>query len=107
VKNEETVLALSIPPYSFLASGTVPYLCPARQFASTEVLVMMALLALRVKIEPLGGKWERPEPSYGDLVTILPPKRDIAVNIKSRDGWDGNWSLKIGESTSRVPLSSG
>jgi hypothetical protein len=107
VKNEETVLASSIPPYAFLAFGTAPHLCPARQFASTEVLVMVALLALRVEIEPLGGKWERPEPSYGDFVTILPPKRDIDVDIRSRDGWGGNWSLKIGDSTSRVPLASG
>jgi cytochrome P450 len=107
VKNEETVLASSIPSYAFLAFGTAPHLCPARQFASTEILVMVALLALRVEIEPLGGKWERPDPKYGEFVTVLPPKRDIDVNIRSRDGWDGNWSLKIGESTSRIQLASG
>jgi hypothetical protein len=68
---------------------------------------MVALLALRVEIKPLAGKWKRPEPSYGDFVIILPPKMDIDVDIRSRGGWGGNWSLKIGESASRAPLDSG
>jgi cytochrome P450 len=100
-------LALGLPSHAFLAWGTAPHLCPARQFASTEILVMVALLVLRMEIEPVGGKWERPASSLGDLDTVLPPKKDVEVEIRVRDGWDGVWKAKMGDSRSRVPLASG
>lgn len=107
VRNDGTALSSSLPSNSFLAWGAAPHLCPARQFASTEILVMAALLFLRVEIEPVEGKWKRPEPKIGDLVTVLPPKKDVEVKVKPRGGWDGSWVLKMGESTSKVPLTSG
>ncbi|KAN0121753.1 cytochrome P450 [Hyaloscypha variabilis] len=106
-KNDGTALSSSLPSNSFLAWGVAPHLCPARQFASTEVLAMAALLFLRVEMEPVGGIWKRPEPKVGDLVTVLPPKTDVEVEVRQRVGWDGNWVLKIGKSTSKVPLTSG
>jgi cytochrome P450 len=107
VKNDGTTLSSSLPSNSFLAWGVAPHLCPARQFASTEILAFAAMLFLKVEIEPVGGKWKRPEPNVGDLVTVLPPKTDVEVEIRQRDGWDRNWVPKIGESTSKVPLTSG
>lgn len=107
VKNDGTTLSSSLPSNSFLAWGMAPHLCPARQFASTEILVMAALLFLRVEIKPVGGKWKRPDPKVGDFVTVLPPKKDVEVEVRQRDGWNGNWILKMGESTSKVPLASG
>jgi cytochrome P450 len=107
VKEDGVAMASSLPPHSFLAWGTAPHLCPARQFASTEILVMAALLVLRVEIEPVRGKWKRPEPSSGDMVTVLPPKKDFDVTVRARYGWERKLNFKMGESKSRVPLASG
>ena len=107
VKDDGTAMSSSLPSYSYLAWGAAPHLCPARQFASTEMLASAALLILRVDIVPLAGKWRTPEKRFGDLVTILPPKTDFEVEFRERGGWGGKWDMKIGESTSKVPLTSG
>jgi cytochrome P450 len=107
VKSDGTAMSSSLPANSFLAWGTAPHLCPARQFAATEVLAMAALLFLRVEMEPEAGIWKRPDPKIGDLATILAPKKDVEVVVRSREAWDGEWVLKMGESTSKVPLVAG
>jgi hypothetical protein len=68
---------------------------------------MAALLALRVEIEPIGGNWKEPGLSYGNLVTLLPPKKDLEVDIRPREGCNGSWNLKMGDSKSRISLASG
>lgn len=98
---------LSVPSNSFLSWGAAPHLCPARQFASTEILVMAAMLILRVDMEPVKGHWQRPGPKFGEISTILPPNEEVEVEIIPRDGWNGDWVLKMGESKSKVPLASG
>lgn len=40
---------------SFAAWGVAPRLCPARQLAATEILVLVALWVLRVDIVPTGS----------------------------------------------------
>jgi cytochrome P450 len=107
IKDDDTAVSSSPPSNAFLAWGAAPHLCPARQFASTEILIMAALMFLRMEVEPVSGKWVRPAPNYGDLVTLLPPKKDFEVKIRPREGWTGDWSFKMGESKSRVPLASG
>lgn len=106
-REDGSSLGSSLPSNSFLAWGAAPHLCPARQFASTEILVMAAMLILRIDMEPVGGSWRRPRPKIGELTTVLPPKEAVEVEIKPRDGWNGNWILKMGESRSKVPLTSG
>ncbi|KAK8010246.1 Cytochrome P450 [Apiospora arundinis] len=49
------------PPSAFMPWGSPPHLCPARQFASAEILIAAALLVLRVQLAPVGGRgWEQP-----------------------------------------------
>ncbi|QDS68831.1 hypothetical protein FKW77_006554 [Venturia effusa] len=92
---------------SFLAWGAAPHLCPARQFASTEILVMLALLVLRVDLVPVGGIWGRPDPKYGEATTILAPGGDVEVGVALRDEWVGEWVIEMGDSRAKVPLASG
>ncbi|KAI0118645.1 cytochrome P450 [Nemania sp. FL0031] len=90
---------------SFLGWGTTPHLCPARQFAATEILVLVALLAMRVN---LNGQWGKDlGKNTGDLVSIFNPKSDIEVEVKAREAVSGKWTLKMGESTTRIALASG
>lgn len=92
----------------FMAWGTPPHLCPARQFAATEILIMVALLAMRADLEPVSGVWERnPSLDFNDPVTVLNPKKDVQMNINVRGQWAGKWALHMSPSHSRVPLASG
>ncbi|KAF3939020.1 hypothetical protein ABW19_dt0206282 [Dactylella cylindrospora] len=98
--------------YSFLAWGTAPTLCPARQFASTEILVFIALLVLQVDLEQVlpggrSGEWKAPGLQTNQMAVILPPDGRVEVKVRLRKGGEGNWKLKMGESKTRVPLASG
>lgn len=94
----------------FLAWGAPPHLCPARQFAATEILILVALLVMRADLEPVGGRrrWEAaPALDFADPVTVLNPKRDVLIKVACRPEWSGQWTVLMSESTLRVPLASG
>ncbi|KAF4445606.1 hypothetical protein F53441_10670 [Fusarium austroafricanum] len=93
---------------SFMAWGAPPHLCPARQFATTEILIVVALLAIRSDIVPTTGRWERNAPvNTNEAATIYTPKKDVEIEVRCREEWDGEWSLMMGESKSRISLASG
>ncbi|KAM5349248.1 hypothetical protein ACJ41O_005755 [Fusarium nematophilum] len=98
-----------IPPSGFFAWGAPPHLCPARQFATTEILIVLAALATRSDIIPVvTGQWERnPAVNTGDLVTMFNPKKDVQVEVRERDEWSGSWTVEMGESKTRISLASG
>jgi cytochrome P450 len=98
-----------VVPSSFLAWGRPPYLCPARQFASTEILMIVALLVLRIDLAPVGGKgWEEPAVRSGmEIPTIPRPKEDMRLRITVRDEMAGSWKVIIGEGKTRISLASG
>lgn len=98
----------SIHGSGFLAWGSPPHLCPARQFASSEVLILAALLVMRFDLMPTTEVWEKnPSQRIGEIVTLLSPKKDVMMKVAVRENWRGKWSVKIEESRSRVPLASG
>lgn len=95
---------------NFMPWGAAPHLCPARQFASTEILIVLALLAMRVELRPvtIGGGWEKdPATMPGDLVTVLNPVKDVQLDVGVRDEGVGRWSFAMGESRTKVPIASG
>ncbi|PLB49117.1 cytochrome P450 [Aspergillus steynii IBT 23096] len=92
----------------FLAWGAPPHLCPARQFAATEILIMVALLVMRADLEPVSGAWEAsPALDFNDPVTVLNPKKEVQMHVSIRGQWTGKWVLHMSPSQSRVPLASG
>lgn len=92
----------------FVPWGAAPYLCPARQFAATEILIIAALLAMRADLKPVGGAWEKnPALNHADLATLSPPIKDVDMLVSVRGEWAGKWTVRMGESRSRVPLASG
>ncbi|KAF4784458.1 hypothetical protein HER10_EVM0008622 [Colletotrichum scovillei] len=92
----------------FVPWGAAPYLCPARQFAATEILIIAALLATRADISPMNGPWdESPAVNHADLATLSPPTKDVGMRVRVREEWAGEWTVQMGESRSRVPLASG
>lgn len=95
--------------YSFLPWGSAPHLCPARQFASTEIMLFVALMVLRFEFASPGGaeRWGELKPMAGELLTMMPPKGEVRVDVRRRAGWQGKWTLVMGDSSKRIPLASG
>ncbi|KAK8867688.1 cytochrome P450 [Apiospora arundinis] len=95
------------PPSAFMPWGSPPHLCPARQFASAEILIAAALLVLRVQLAPVGGRgWEQPALRSG--TPALPrPKRDIRAQVTPTEDGRGNWTVVIGRTKARISLASG
>jgi cytochrome P450 len=95
--------------YTFLPWGSAPHLCPARQFASTEIMLFVALMLLRFEFRPPGGaeNWRDLKPMAGELLTVMPPKGEVLIDVRRREGWQGEWKLVMGDSSKRIPLASG
>lgn len=95
-------------PTAFLPWGAAPWLCPARQFAATEILIIVALLALRVDLNPVGRVWEKHPATKSISIATLPhPKADMRMRVSDRKEGAGSWSVLLGKSKIRISLSSG
>ena len=97
-----------IQPHNFLPWGAAPWLCPARQFAATEIMIVVALLALRTNISPANGEgWKQPAVKATEISTLAHPKNDIAVKFTPRKEGAGKWRVTLGNSKARIALTSG
>lgn len=92
----------------FMPWGAPPHLCPARQFASTEVLILMALIVMRVDLAPARGTLDVDYPTQrGDTATIANPAKELKLRVTARGEASGPWTLKMGSSMTRISLASG
>jgi cytochrome P450 len=90
----------------FLAFGTAPNTCPGRQFASGEILSLVAMLILRYDITPVGGEWIEPEINTTSLsAAVMPPKGQFMVEAKDSGQYKGcEWKFRVGEGNGRFNL---
>lgn len=95
-----------ILPSNFQPWGAPPWLCPARQFASTEILIVMALLAMRVHLTPANG-WVPPKEKTVEISTLPHPKKDMTLKVTPRQEGRGKWTIMLGRSKARITLASG
>ena len=75
-------------------------LCPGRFFATAEITSSVALMVARFDIDPIGGKeWVWPgKDEYSVATSIHPPKGDVRVRVKEREGWMGDvWRFRFAE----------
>ena len=88
------------PAAAFRAFGGGTTLCPGRHFASTEVLCIVAMFALRYDIDPVCGDWRMPPPKNQNIVASTEfPGVDVEVDVRPREGYeDGSWGFQLGES---------
>jgi cytochrome P450 len=98
-----------IMPSNFLPWGAAPHMCPGRQFASTEIIIIAALLILRTDLTPKSAKgWERNPALLPMEIPSLPrPKKDVCLILGPRKEALGQWSIILGKSTTRISLASG
>ncbi|KAK8015477.1 hypothetical protein PG990_008773 [Apiospora arundinis] len=96
-------------PSSHLAWGTPPHLCPARQFAATEIMITVALLAMECDVLPKSGngQWKSPSLRYNDVAAVLSPGEEFEVQVRPRSGAGGKWAVKMGKAKTQVNILAG
>ncbi|KAJ0115128.1 hypothetical protein J7T55_001537 [Diaporthe amygdali] len=83
-----------VNPVAFRGFGGGMTLCPGRHFASTEILMFSALLALRFDLHPVDGKWTAPTTAKSPMVNAMPvPDWDINVEMRPRN--DNAWRVSF------------
>lgn len=101
-----------LPPLAFPVWGVAPHVCPARFYASTGVLVLVALVVLRLDISPAAGEEGRAEdPAWGELQdgfnfsAVSRPTTPVRVSVRPREDRRGDWSVVVGKPETRLQFS--
>lgn len=90
--------------HAFRSFGGAPNLCPGRHFATTEILATLGTLLMRYDISPRKGEWRLPDSELAVFAAISPPKWDVEVELKPRQGWQGKWVFEVGDPTVKPAL---
>lgn len=99
-----------LPPMAFPVWGVAPHVCPARFYASTGVLVLITLVALRLDISPAAGEG-RANPAWRELEdefnfsAVSRPTGPVRVSVRPREDWKGNWNVVVGRPETRLQFS--
>lgn len=90
----------------FLTFGLSPTICPGRHFASSEILLLVAMVILRYDISPVGGVWKEPAKDTSSMVSIMGPvKEKFPVNASPRNEYAGiKWVFHVEEGKGQFPL---
>ncbi|KAL3483061.1 cytochrome P450 [Aspergillus germanicus] len=93
-------------PGGFMSFGVSPVICPGRHFASTEIMGVVALMVLRLEIEPVRGEWW--EPKFNSLAIasgMRPILGRFDVHVKEREEVKGvTWDCESREGSGVFPL---
>lgn len=86
-------------PVAFRGFGGGTTLCPGRHFATTEILLFVALLVLRFDIGPVSGQWTLPcREKSSQAEAMEQPDEDVEVEIVPRHGISKSWRIEFSES---------
>ncbi|KAL2822899.1 cytochrome P450 [Aspergillus granulosus] len=90
----------------FMTFGVSPVICPGRHFASSEIMGVVALLALRLEIEPVKGEWWEPEANSLAIASGMRPiLGEFRVKIREREEVKGvQWDVEAREGSGTFPL---
>lgn len=82
-------------PAAFRGFGGGNTLCPGRHFASSEILLLAAMLLLRFEIAPKNGHWVHPSTANSSQAeAVEQPDKDIEIRIVPRtDAHNKPWSI--------------
>ncbi|KAF7939898.1 uncharacterized protein EAE98_000025 [Botrytis deweyae] len=85
-----------VPGHAFRGFGGGINLCPGRGFAMAEVAALVAMLAMRFDLVPVGGNWVEPGQDLNNMsLQVAPPGRKVMVSIVPREGSGGQkWSFE-------------
>ncbi|KAF7943272.1 hypothetical protein EAE96_011202 [Botrytis aclada] len=85
-----------VPGHAFRGFGGGLNLCPGRGFAMVEVAALVAMLAMRFDLVPVGGSWVEPGQELNNMsLQVAPPGRKVMVSIVPREVSDKQkWSFE-------------
>lgn len=98
-----------LPPMAFPVWGVAPHVCPARFYASTGVVILVALIVLRLDILPAAEG--RVDPTWRELKDVFNfsavsrPQEPVRVSVRQREDRKGNWNVAIGRPNTRLQFS--
>lgn len=73
-------------PLAFRVFGGGSVVCPGRYFATTEILALAAMIALRFDVQPRRGSWPTPTVENSNPgITFQQADSDIDVEVSPRD----------------------
>lgn len=89
--------------YRPFGAGTT--MCPGRNFSTSVVLSLVAMVMLQFDIEPVQGQWQMPTKKNADMWNAMPkPDQDVPVRICQRNDkeashteWKFIWSATTGK----------
>ncbi|KAK1760188.1 cytochrome P450 [Echria macrotheca] len=96
-----------LTPGTFPVWGIAPHICPARQFASSSIMALMALTIMRFDVESANDKTIKLPEGYHDLATVPYPKTKVHLRMRPREGWNGDrvkWEASVGEGGTKIPI---
>ncbi|KAJ5875512.1 uncharacterized protein N7473_012859 [Penicillium subrubescens] len=89
----------------FLTFGLSPTICPGRHFASSEILLLVAMVILRYDISPVGGVWKEPKIAASMVSIMGPIKEKFLVEASARKEYAGiKWGFHVEEGKGQFPL---
>ncbi|KGO73231.1 Cytochrome P450 [Penicillium italicum] len=90
----------------FMAFGVSPTICPGRHLATSEILSLVAMVALRYDIAPVNGLWcAPPKMNSATISNMSPVEGTFPVTVKKRQKYEGkSWRFEITEGRGQFGL---
>ncbi|TVY41103.1 25-hydroxycholesterol 7-alpha-hydroxylase [Lachnellula occidentalis] len=84
------------PSGAFRGFGSGVNLCPGKNFATAEILALIAMMVLRFDITPVLGTWAYPGDNNKNMSTVIcSPDAPVPVEVRLRQGRElGTWVFK-------------
>ncbi|KAJ6177809.1 hypothetical protein N7519_008270 [Penicillium mononematosum] len=93
----------------FMAFGVSPSICPGRHFATSEILALVAMIALRYDIAPADQVWRAPPRTNSATTSNMGPvEGKFPVTVKKRQKYEGkSWQFRLTEGKGQFALAVG
>ncbi|KAJ5173641.1 uncharacterized protein N7500_001572 [Penicillium coprophilum] len=93
----------------FMTFGVSPAICPGRHFSTSEILALVAIIALRYDMTPVNHLWnEPPRRNSATTSNMCPVEGPFSVTVKKRQKYkEQTWRFKITEGKGQFGLAVG
>lgn len=100
MKTESQARVKKAPAGAFRGFGSGVNLCPGKNFATVEILAVIAMMALRFEITSVSGSWKYPGDDTSNMSTVITsPQNSVPIRIRPRPDFKaGKWVFQAARS---------